>query len=58
MDNLKLNVLYNEDCIDGMDSKIPSGSIDLIITDPPFAIDFKAKKGNYNRICLLSRIFV
>src|SRR3989337_2981783 len=23
--------------------------IDLIITDPPFAIDFKAKKENYNR---------
>ncbi|CUT02433.1 DNA-methyltransferase [Candidatus Chrysopegis kryptomonas] len=28
---------------------IPSDSIDLIITDPPFAIDFKAKRNNYNR---------
>ena len=24
-------------------------SVDLIITDPPFAIDFKARRGNYNR---------
>ncbi len=23
--------------------------VDLIVTDPPFAIDFKAKRGNYNR---------
>ena len=29
--------------------EIPAGSIDLIITDPPFAIDFRAKKLNYNR---------
>ena len=25
-------------------------SVDLVITDPPFAIDFKAKRANYNRI--------
>jgi site-specific DNA-methyltransferase (adenine-specific) len=36
------------DCIEGM-KLIPSNSIDLIITDPPFAIDFKSKKSNYNR---------
>ncbi|MCM8766652.1 MAG: site-specific DNA-methyltransferase [Candidatus Omnitrophica bacterium] len=29
--------------------KIPDETIDLIITDPPFAIDFKGKKNNYNR---------
>ncbi|MGC8977223.1 MAG: DNA-methyltransferase [Candidatus Ratteibacteria bacterium] len=29
--------------------EIPSGSIDLIITDPPFAIDFKGKRNNYKR---------
>lgn len=29
--------------------KIPDGVIDLIITDPPFAIDFKAQRENYNR---------
>ena len=29
--------------------KIPDRVIDLIITDPPFAIDFKAQRENYNR---------
>ncbi|HZD44034.1 MAG TPA: site-specific DNA-methyltransferase, partial [Methanomicrobiales archaeon] len=29
--------------------EIPEGSVDLIVTDPPFAIDFKAKRNNYNR---------
>ncbi|MDD1691245.1 MAG: site-specific DNA-methyltransferase [Methanoregula sp.] len=29
--------------------KIPEGSIDLIVTDPPFAIDFRAQRLNYNR---------
>ncbi|MCJ7741409.1 MAG: site-specific DNA-methyltransferase, partial [Methanoregula sp.] len=29
--------------------KIPDGVIDLIVTDPPFAIDFKAQRENYNR---------
>ena len=28
---------------------LPSNSIDLVITDPPFAIEFKAKRSNYNR---------
>lgn len=36
------------DCIEGM-QLIPPNKIDLIITDPPFAIDFKATKQNYNR---------
>jgi len=30
-------------------SKIGSNTVDLVITDPPFAINFKAKKANYNR---------
>ncbi len=29
---------------------IAKNKIDLVITDPPFAINFKAKKANYNRI--------
>jgi site-specific DNA-methyltransferase (adenine-specific) len=29
--------------------QIPEGSIDLIVTDPPFAIEFKAQRLNYNR---------
>jgi site-specific DNA-methyltransferase (adenine-specific) len=36
------------DCIDGMQLVKPN-SVDLVVTDPPFAIDFKATKQNYNR---------
>ncbi len=35
-------------CIKAM-QLLPHNKIDLIITDPHFAIDFKAKKANYNR---------
>ncbi|MDI1495236.1 MAG: DNA methylase N-4/N-6 domain-containing protein (ccrM) [Cenarchaeum symbiont of Oopsacas minuta] len=42
------NQIYNEDCIVGM-QKIKAKSVDLIITDPPFAIKFGKKKANYNR---------
>jgi len=28
---------------------IPDETIDLVVTDPPFAINFKAKEANYNR---------
>ena len=40
--------MRNEDCIAGM-QKIRKKSVDLIITDPPFAIEFGARKANYNR---------
>ena len=43
-----MNKIYNKDCIVGM-KEIPDEKIDLVITDPPFAINFKAKKANYNR---------
>ena len=49
MEKIALNQIYNTDCIDGMKS-IPKNKIDLIITDPPFAINFNAKKANYNRL--------
>jgi len=42
------NKIYNKDCVVGMKT-IPNEKIDLVITDPPFAINFKAKKANYNR---------
>lgn len=45
---MKFNQIYNMDCIEGM-KDIPDNSIDLVVTDPPFAIDFKAKRSNYNR---------
>ncbi|HPD33995.1 MAG TPA: site-specific DNA-methyltransferase, partial [Candidatus Kapabacteria bacterium] len=38
---LDTNKIYNIDCIEGM-KIIPDNTIDLVITDPPFAIDFKA----------------
>ena len=36
------------DCIAGMQA-LPSDSIDLIIADPPFGIDFDGKGSQYNR---------
>jgi site-specific DNA-methyltransferase (adenine-specific) len=49
MEKLEFNKIYNMDCIEGL-RLIPDNSIDLVITDPPFAIDFKAKRNNYHRI--------
>ena len=43
-----INKIYNMDCIEGM-KRLSSNFVDLVITDPPFAIDFKAKRNNYNR---------
>ncbi|MEO9309791.1 MAG: site-specific DNA-methyltransferase, partial [Nitrososphaera sp.] len=48
MNKISFNQIYNMDCVDGM-KLIPAKKIDLIVTDPPFAIDFKATKQNYNR---------
>lgn len=33
----ELNTIYNEECIEGM-KRIPDGSVDLIITSPPYNI--------------------
>ena len=49
MKKIETNKIYNQNCIEGMNS-IPENKIDLVITDPPFAINFKSKKANYNRI--------
>ena len=32
---MEINRIYNEDCIEGM-KKIPSASIDMVLTDPPY----------------------
>jgi site-specific DNA-methyltransferase (adenine-specific) len=40
--------IYQGDALDLL-SRVPQGSVDLIITDPPFAIDFQAQRLNYNR---------
>ena len=44
----KIDEIYCGDALELM-KDIPDETIDLIVTDPPFAIDFKAKRGNYNR---------
>ncbi|HID71565.1 MAG TPA: site-specific DNA-methyltransferase, partial [Thermoplasmata archaeon] len=44
----ELDQIYCGDCLKLM-PQIPEDSVDLIVTDPPFAIDFKAKRNNYNR---------
>jgi len=49
MKKIEINKIYNTNCIDGM-IFIPKNKIDLVITDPPFAINFQARKANYNRL--------
>jgi len=44
----EINKIHEGDCLHLM-KELPNNSIDHIITDPPFAIDFKAKRTNYNR---------
>ncbi|MHA1649623.1 MAG: DNA-methyltransferase [Candidatus Helarchaeota archaeon] len=46
---MKINTIYYEDCIEGMRNRIGEGSIDLIIADPPFGIDFHKMGNQYNR---------
>lgn len=40
---MELNKIYNEDCLEGM-KRIPSGSVDLILTDPPYGTVKNAPK--------------
>ena len=42
------DAITNLDCIAGM-ADIPDDSVDLVVTDPPFAINHRAAKANYNR---------
>ena len=37
---MELNRIYNEDCLEGM-KHIPDGSVDLIVTDPPYLMNYK-----------------
>lgn len=45
---LPLDTIHYWDCIEGM-RKLPESSIDLVIADPPFGIDFSNKENLYNR---------
>lgn len=44
----EFNKIYCGDCLKLL-KDIPDNSIDLVIADPPFAIDFKGKRTNYHR---------
>jgi len=48
-DSSWINKIFHGDCIEGM-KMIPSNSIDLILTDPPFGLKMKhGNTSNYNR---------
>jgi len=40
--------IHFEDCIRGME-RMPPESVDLVVADPPFGIDFSGKESVYNR---------
>ncbi len=48
MNSLPINQIYNLDCLVGL-PQLADNLVDLVITDPPFAIDFKAHRNNYHR---------
>jgi len=46
--NFDIDTIYQGNALELMPG-IPDGVIDLVVTDPPFAIDFRAQRENYNR---------
>lgn len=44
----ELNQIYLGDALN-LIKEVPNSSIDLVIADPPFAINFKGKRSNYHR---------
>ncbi|GAJ11431.1 unnamed protein product, partial [marine sediment metagenome] len=48
MGGMALDTVLFEECVKGM-QQLPEGSIDLVIADPPFGIDFNGRSGAYNR---------
>jgi site-specific DNA-methyltransferase (adenine-specific) len=46
---LSQGVLYNEDCVGGAARYIPDGTVDLIVTDPPYGIEGDFLHRHYNR---------
>ena len=39
---IELNKIYNEDCMEGM-KRIPDGSVDMVLTDPPYTMTKRGK---------------
>jgi len=58
---VQINIIHNSDCIKGMES-IESGSIDAIVTDPPYGIDFqcchRSKEDRFTKIANDKKPFV
>jgi len=52
---LETNVIYNEDCLEGLE-KLPDNSIDLLVTDPPYRIHAKSGGGLHNNREWLSNV--
>ena len=53
---MELNKIYNEDCLEGM-KRIEDSSIDLIVTDPPYLVNYKTgyrkdKEHRFNNVIL------
>ncbi len=46
--NLSINAVYNKDCLEGL-GQIEPETVDLLLTDPPFGIDFDKVGSQYNR---------
>ena len=41
---MKVDVIYTDDCLEGMPKRLPDGCIDLMPTDPPYGIAFMGKE--------------
>ena len=50
---IELNKIYNEDCLEGM-KRIPDKSVDLIVTDPPYMMNYQSgrrkKENRFDKI--------
>lgn len=45
---ISMDTTVFDDCIEGM-KKLPAESVDLVVADPPFGIEFDGKSSAYNR---------
>jgi site-specific DNA-methyltransferase (adenine-specific) len=44
----ELNKIYCMDCLEGL-KKLPDKSVDLVVTDPPYGINYKSNAGKTNK---------
>lgn len=49
LDIISNNLVYNEDCIDGMKKRIKNETIDMVFTDPPYGIKGEQLDTHYSR---------